>query len=244
MRLNDHTILITGGTSGIGLELVRQFYAHGNQIIVASRNSDKLNQLQTEFPRVITLVCDLADRKSVRKLLEHCLNTYPELNILINNAGIQYNYSWAEEEDGFSKISKETRVNLISPMHLVYGLLPGLMKQKEAAIINVSSALAFHPKKSAPVYCASKAGIHNFSKSIRYQLKGSNVKVFEIIPPLVDTPMTEGRGTGKMSPKTLAEEFMKNFKRNKYESYIGKAKLLRLIGRIIPRAADNILKNG
>ncbi len=244
MKLHDHTILITGGTSGIGLELLRQFYAHGNRIIVASRNSDKLNQLQTEFPRVITLVCDLADRKSVRKLLEHCLNTYPELNILINNAGIQYNYSWVEEEDGFSKISKETRVNLISPMHLVYGFLPGLMQQKEAAIINVSSALAFHPKRSAPVYCASKAGIHIFSKSIRYQLKGSNVKVFEIIPPLVDTPMTEGRGTGKISPKQLADEFIKNFKKDKYESYIGKARLLRLIGRIFPRAADNILKNG
>ena len=244
MNLSGHTILITGGSSGIGLELVRQFYEQGNRIIVASRNSDKLNSLQVEFPRVITVVCDLADPKSVRKLLEHCLNNYPEINILINNAGIQYNYLWQEEEDGFHKISRELRVNLISPMHLVYGLLPQLTRQQEAAIINVGSALAFHPKRSAPVYCSSKAGIHIFTKAMRYQLKESPVKVFEIIPPLVDTPMTAGRGSGKISPKELVDEFMRNFKRNKYESNIGKTKLLRFIGRIFPRAADNILKNG
>ena len=175
MKLSGHTILLTGGTSGIGRELLRQFYDQGNRMIVASRNSEKLNSLQVDFPRLITMVCDLSDHKSVRNLLEHCLNTYPEINILINNAGIQYNYSWLEEEDGFHKISKELRVNLISPMHLVYGLLPRLSRHREAAIINVGSALAFHPKQSAPVYCASKAGIHNFSKSLRYQLKDSSV---------------------------------------------------------------------
>ena len=244
MKVTGHTILLTGGTSGIGLGLLRQFYSEGNKLIVASRNPEKLNQLHTEFPKVSTVVTDLANPKAVRRLLEHCLNTYPEINILINNAGIQYNYDWLTEEDGFDKISREIRINLTSPLHLTYGLLSHLKTKEEAAIINVSSALAFHPKRSAPVYGATKAALHNVSKSLRYQLKNTAVKVFEIIPPLVDTPMTEGRGKGKITPEQLADEFMRNFKRNKYESSIGKTKLLRLIGRIYPRLADNILKNG
>ena len=244
MNLSNNTILITGGTSGIGLELLRQFYSLNNKIIVASSNPDNLNKLRTEFPHVSTVICDLGNTKSVRELLEHCLNTYPELNILINNAGIQYNYDWKDEEDGFYKISRELKINLTSPLHLIYGMLPLLIKQKESAVINVSSALAFHPKRSAPVYCASKAALHNATKSLRYQLKVTSVKVFEIIPPLVDTPMTTGRGSGKLTPKELVDEFMPNFKRNKYESFIGKSKILRLLARFSPRLADNMLKNG
>ena len=212
-------------------------------MIVASSNPEKLNALHSQFPKISTVVCDLGNPDRVRKLLEHCLNTYPEINILINNAGMQYTYNWLEEEDGFSKISKEIRVNFTSPMHLTYGLLPQLSKKTEAAIINVSSALAFHPKRSAPIYGASKAALHNASKSLRYQLKGTSVKIFEIIPPLVDTPMTEGRGKGKLSTREVVDEFMGNFKRNRYESSIGKTKWLRLIGRIFPWLADNMLKN-
>lgn len=244
MQLNNNTILLTGGTSGIGLELLRKFYELGNKLIVTSSNPENLNKLHTEFPKVSTVVCDLGDSKSVRQLLEHCLNTYPEINILVNNAGIQYNYNWLEEDDGFHKISREIRVNLTSPMHLIYGMLPQLSRKSNAAIINVSSALAFHPKRSAPIYCASKSALHNASKALRYQLKGSSIKVFEIIPPLVDTPMTAGRGSEKLSTKQLADEFIGNFKKNRYESNIGKTKLLRIIGRIYPKLADKILKNG
>jgi short-subunit dehydrogenase involved in D-alanine esterification of teichoic acids len=243
MQAQGNTILLTGGTSGIGMELLRQFYTEGNKLIVVSSNPEKLNKLHSEFPNVSTVVCDLANPKSLRKLLEHCLNTYPEINILINNAGIQYNYQWLEEDDGFHRISREIRVNLTSPMHLIYGFLPQLAGKDQAAIINVTSALAFHPKKSAPVYCATKAGLHNLSKSLRYQLAGTSVKVFEIIPPLVDTPMTRGRGKNKMTPEAVADEFMSGFKKNRFQIFIGKAKWLRLIGRIIPILADRILKN-
>lgn len=243
MQAQGNTILLTGGTSGIGLELLSQFYTEGNKLIVTSSNPEKLNKLHTEFPKVSTVVSDLANPKSVRKLLEHCLNTYPEINILINNAGIQYNYEWLKEEDGFHRIGREIRVNLTSPMHLIYGLLPQLADKEQAAIINVTSALAFHPKKSAPVYCATKAGLHNLSKALRYQLAGTSVKVFEIIPPLVDTPMTEGRGKNKMSTKEVVDEFMTGFKKNRFQIFIGKAKWLRLIGRLIPKLADRILKN-
>lgn len=244
MQPSGNVMLITGGTAGIGLELVKQFYELGNKIIVVSGNPDNLEQLKTNFPYISTIVCDLSDNQSVRRLVDTCLTEYSDINILINNAGIQYNYIWAEEKDGYQKIEKEIQINFTSPMQIIYGLLPILTVKQDSAIINVSSGLAFAPKKSAPIYCATKSAIHNSTKALRYQLENTTVKVFEIIPPLVDTAMTAGRGKGKISPKQLVDEFIINFKKDKTESNIGKTKLLRLIQRISPKLADSILKNG
>lgn len=113
---------------------------------------------------------------------------------------------------------------------------------ENAAIINVSSGLGLVPKASAPVYCATKAGMHIFTKALRYQLESTNVKVFEIIPPVVDTDMTRGRGRDKISPEQLVEEFWGNFKKDMYEIPIGKIKLLKTINRFFPGIADNIMK--
>jgi len=243
MKLNNNTILITGGTSGIGLELVRQFYERKNKLIVTSSNQSNLEKLKDKFPSIITIVCNLADSSSVHQLISKCLSDHGEINLVINNAGIQYNYNWLEEKDGYAKIANEICVNFTSPMQIIYGLLPVLLNKQEAAIVNVSSGLALVPKKSAPIYCATKAAIHNGTKALRYQLENTTVKVFEIIPPLVETPMTEGRGKDKISPKQLVDEFIPNFINNKYESFIGKTKILRLIQRLSPARADSILKN-
>ncbi len=244
MKTNDNTILITGGTAGIGLALVSQFYALNNRIIVTSSNVENLEKLKLNFPNITTIVCDLGDFLAVKLLINRCLYEYSDINILINNAGIQYNYDWLSEKEGYDKIANEIAINLTSPMQLAYGLLPILIQKREAAIVNVSSGLAFAPKKSAPIYCGTKAALHNATKAIRYQLEGTSVKVFEIIPPLVDTAMTAGRGKGKISPEQLVDEFMPNFKNDKFESSIGKTKLLRFVQRILPKVADNILKNG
>ncbi len=130
------------------------------------------------------------------------------------------------------------------PVTLCGLLLPVLSVQPQAAIVHVTSGLGLVPKKSAPVYCATKAGLHLFTKALRYQLEGSPVKVFEIIPPVVDTPMTAGRGSRKISPQQLVDEFMRAFERDRFEVSIGKVKLLRLISRLAPAVADRILKNG
>jgi uncharacterized oxidoreductase len=244
MKTAQNTILITGGTAGIGLELVAQFYDLGNQLIVTSSNAKNLEKLKQSYPNITTIVCDLADALAVKSLIGKCLAEYSDINILINNAGIQYNYDWLSEKEGYDKIVTEIAVNLTSPMQLVYGLLPILAQKQEAAIVNVSSGLAFAPKKSAPIYCGTKAALHNATKALRYQLEQTSVKVFEIIPPLVDTAMTAGRGKGKISPKQLVDEFMPNFRNDKFESSIGKTKLLRLVQRILPKVADNLLKNG
>jgi len=244
MEITKNVILLTGGTSGIGLEMVRQLYELDNKLIITSSNKDNLVNLKINFPNINTIVCDLGKKESALNLITKCLEEFSDINIIINNAGIQNNYFWIEEKDGYAKIEDEIRVNFTSPMHIIYGLLPILSNKNNSAIVNVSSGLAFAPKKSAPIYCASKAAIHNATKALRYQLENTSVKVFEIIPPLVDTAMTKGRGKGKITPKKLVDEFLYNFKKDKYESNIGKTKLFRFLQRILPKLADNILKNG
>lgn len=244
MKKSNNTILITGGTSGIGREMVRQFYQLQNTLIVVSSDQRNLADLQKEFSLVKTIQCDLSNSESVKELIETCIQKFPELNVLINNAGIQHNYNWISERNHPMKIRHEIATNLTSPMELMYGLLPMLLDKSESAIVNISSALIYAPKKSAPIYCATKAGIHNATKSIRYQLEGSSVKVFEIIPPVVDTKMTTDRNKGKISPEKVVKKFILHFQKNRYETRIGKAQLLYFIHRISPRLADRILKNG
>jgi len=242
MKKTDNTILLTGGTSGIGKALLQKFYGLGNHVIVVSGNSKNLEELQIEFPEIVTFKCDLSKQIEVAELIRQCKEHHPDINLLINNAGIQYNYRLDEETYPNSLIEKELRINLLSPIEIIQGLIPILVTKSNAAIINVSSILAIVPKQSAPVYCASKAGLHIFTKALRYQLEDSKIKVFEILPPLVDTPMTEGRGTGKISPEQLVEEFMSKFSRDQFEISIGKARTLRYLRRLSPALADNILK--
>ncbi len=244
MKLSNNTIFITGGTSGIGLEMVRQFYEMGNRLLVVSSNQNNLEKLKNEFPKIEVLTCDLGNIISVKNLIDNCLIEFAEINIVINNAGIQNNYNWLTEKDGYNKIENEIRINFMSPMQIIYGLLPILTTKQNSAIINISSGLAFAPKKSAPIYCATKSAIHSATKALRYQLENTTVSVFEIIPPLVETAMTEGRGKRKIAPKQLVDEFLHDFKNNKFESNIGRMKFLRVFQRISPKIVENILKNG
>lgn len=242
MRLSGNKILITGATAGIGWALTEKFLALDNQIIALGRNQEKLDELSTLDASIIPFKCDLTHQSEIDKLLVFIEQQHSDTNILINNAGIQYNYNFADEQQLPAKIAHEIKVNLLSPIQLTALLLPTLQLNENAAIVNVSSGLGLVPKMQAPVYCGTKAGIHIFSKSLRYQL--DKVKVFEIIPPLVDTDMTKGRGKNKISPHELAEEFMDAFKKNHYEVGIGKVKWLKLINRISPALAERILKNG
>jgi short-subunit dehydrogenase involved in D-alanine esterification of teichoic acids len=240
MVTDGNVVLITGGGSGIGLALAKKFHQAGNRVIIAGRNKEKLISVKERFPEIEIEVADIACEADISRLAEN----HSDVNILVNNAGVQYNYNLLEEQDAYSLIKEEFDINLIAPVLLIQLFLPILLRKNESAIINVTSGLAFVPKESAPVYCAGKAGLHIFSKSLRYQLESSSIKLFEIIPPLVDTAMTEGRGKGKISPERLVEEFWKNFKKNKYEILIGKVKLLYWLNRILPKVAERIMRKG
>lgn len=244
MKLTGNTILITGGSSGIGLALAKTFYQLGNKVIIVARDSKKLNNVQKQFPEIAIFQCDLTKQTDIDGLAVFIEQNHPNLNMLFNNAAIQYNYDFLTEQNIVNKIDYEVSANLTSTIKLCGLLLPVLLKNENAAIVNVSSGLAISPKKTAPVYCATKAAIHNFTKAFRYQMEGKNITVFEILPPIVETPMTEGRGENKISSDQLVSEFINDFKNNKVESYIGKSKLLKFISRISPKLADRILKNG
>ncbi|GAE29653.1 SDR family oxidoreductase [Alkalihalobacillus hemicellulosilyticus] len=243
MKITNQTILITGGAAGIGLALSKKFLQLGNRVIAVGRNEQRLKQLQATYPdRVLTYQCDVSELDKLQELATNILTQHPHVSVLINNAGIQHMYSFLNEEKHRALIEEEVMINITAPITLTSLLIPLLKKQEEAAIVNVSSGLGLVPKQSAPVYCGTKAGIHLFTKALRYQLEDTNIHVFEVIPPVVDTEMTKGRGKNKMTPEQLTDEFIKNFKSNHYEMEIGKVKLLTTINRWFPSIAEKILK--
>jgi short-subunit dehydrogenase involved in D-alanine esterification of teichoic acids len=248
MKLSKQTVLITGGSAGVGLELARKFKQHNNRVIICARNAEQLAKAAEEIGDIETIQCDLAKEPDIYALVETLKNKVGELSILINNAGIQlnYNFTQAEPELTVKNVDWEIDVNLNAVIKLTTLCLPLLKNQPQSAIVNVSSGLAIAPKRSAPVYCATKAAIHIFSKALRYQMEDNspNIGVYEAILPLVDTNMTRGRGKGKISPKQVADEVFAAMERNRYEIHVGKVKLFVLIYRIWPQLAEKILRNG
>ena len=244
MKLMDNTVLVTGGGSGIGLAFAEAFLELGNRVIVCGRNRVKLEAVKHRHAALTVLPCDLTDPHSRAGLVEIIKEKFSDLNILINNAGIQHAYRFADGEDHGAKIDEEIAANFTSHVRLTDALLPLLLNKPQAALVNISSALSRVPKESAPVYCATKAGIHVFSQALRYQLEKTSVKVFEVVPALVDTAMTAGRGRGKISPKAVAQEAIQGLRRDRYYIRVGQTKLLFAIHRLIPSLADWIIRKG
>ena len=249
MNISGNTVLLTGATSGIGRALALRLAALGNTVVAVGRDEARLAELAALAALhpgpVHPVACDLTAADAPAHLAERVARQFPHLNVLINNAGVQHNYRLGEDAGGdeAARVAHEIHLNLTVPVQLVSLLLPGLRRQPAAAIVNVSSGLGLVPKQSAPVYCATKAGLHLFTKALGYQLAGSAVRVLELIPPLVDTPMTAGRGTGKISPDQLVDEFLRGFARDRPEINIGKVKLLRLVQRLSPALADRLLRD-
>jgi len=241
MDIINNKILITGGSSGIGLALAVNLSKLGNHVIITGRDREKLRSI-AQHHQLSTFCCDLTRSDDLDALASAVSEEHPDLNVLINNAGVQYNYSFLHEAT-YQRIDEETTTNLTAAMKLCAAFIPMFLGGKEAAIINVSSSLSFVPKRSAPVYSATKAGLHIFTKALRYQLQGSNIKVFEVIPPLVDTPMTTGRGRNKISPADLADEFVRGWEQDRWVMNIGRVKLLKAIHRLSPYLADSLMKN-
>lgn len=247
MRLSGHTVLITGGNSGIGLALARQFSKNNNRVIICGRNLERLNLAKEEMSQIEVIQCDLAQEKDIKHLVATIEQNFSNLSILINNAGVQVNYRFihADRKQILHDLDWETQINFNAPVKLIALCLPMLRQHSESAILNISSGLALTPKASAPIYCGTKAALHMFSKSLRYQMEddSSNIKVFEAILPLVDTAMTKGRGKGKIKPKQVADEIMQAMRKNNYEIKVGKVKLLVWLNRLIPSLAETILRN-
>lgn len=191
MQTTDNTILITGGGSGIGRALAQAFHALGNQVIIAGRRRDVLDETVAAHPGMRAVLLDIGDAAAITRVAAQLVSDHPTLNAVIHSAGIMV----AEEVQGGALETAEATVatNLLGPIRLTAALLPQLLAQPRATIMTVSSGLAFVPLAATPTYCASKAAIHSYTQSLRYQLKDSAVQVLELIPPYVQTELMGAR---------------------------------------------------
>lgn len=212
MDWTRNTILITGGGSGIGRALAENLYRAGNRVVIAGRRLEVLQATAAEHPGMQYRHLDLADPDSIAGLAAELRDSHPELNVLINNAGVMHTEDLRRGDSGTrSRIARNTvAVNLLGPMQLTAALLPALLARPDAAVVSVTSALAFVPKSTAPTYSATKAALHAYTQSLRHQLQDTAVQVIEIIPPQVETDMLAGqnRGPQAMSLEAFAAEAM------------------------------------
>ncbi|MBO9673351.1 MAG: SDR family NAD(P)-dependent oxidoreductase [Sphingobacteriaceae bacterium] len=187
MDLKNSTILITGGTSGIGLELVKQLTEQGSTIIVTGRKPESLHDTKRRFPNIHLFQSDVSNPHDIELLYKEVTQQFPDLNMIVNNAGEMRLLDVQDASKDLENITREIDINLTGTIRMVHQFLPHLLKKHTAAIVNVSSAIAFMPYSTAPVYSASKAGVHAYSQALRLQLNKTNVRVFELIPPGVNT---------------------------------------------------------
>jgi uncharacterized oxidoreductase len=240
MKTSGNTVLITGGATGIGFAMAEEFVKAGNTVIICGRREAKLKEAKKNIPQLNIKVCDVSKEKGRQELAKWIFSKFKDLNILVNNAGIQRMINFKTGESNRKEGEDEIDINLKAPIRLCEIFLPHLLKKKEAAIINVSSGLGFIPIAIMPVYCATKAAIHSFSISLRHQLKDTQVKVFEIIPPMVDTELDKGAREGRgqeergIQPSEVALATLKALENNEYEKAVGEAVGLRLGARKNP----------
>jgi uncharacterized oxidoreductase len=229
MRTNGNTILITGGATGIGFALAEAFVKAGNKVLICGRREVKLKEARVRLPQIQARQCDLSKKEDRESFCDWVRDNHEDLNILVNNAGIQRAINLRKGVAELFGGEDEVQINFAAPIHLSAYFAPLLLKKREAAIINVSSGLGFVPIASMPVYCATKAGIHMFSVSLRHQLKGTPVEVFEIVPPAVDTELGKSatgeaeQGYRGIPPSEVAAATLKALKNDEYEVVIGEA---------------------
>jgi len=256
MNLTSNTILITGGAGGIGYELTKQLTALGNTILITGRDQAKMDRAKAAFPKVHTFLSDVSDPKAIATLYEKVTKQFPELNILINNAGIMREINVHDRAGGLEDITREIEINLSGPIRMVKQFLPHLKTKSEAAIMNVSSGLAFVPLPISPVYCATKAGVHSFTESLRVQLKNTKVKVFDLAPPATQTELLgnfnpeDMKGVSIMKVEDMVKVAVKGMQTDRFEIRPGQANQLKMMSRLAPgfilkqmsRSVDRMLR--
>lgn len=240
MNIQNNVVLITGGTSGLGLEFTKQLLNLGNTVIITGRDQNKLNETKKMFPKVHTFQSDVSNSNSIIELFEKVTKQFPNLNMLINNAGEMRKINLNDTSNDLNNISREIEINLLGPIRMVQQFLPHLKIQKEATILNVTSGLALIPFPISPIYGASKSGLRSYTKSLRIQLKNTNVKVFELVAPGAKTPLND-KFDGDLDSKSLMDagklitETIKGLKNNDYEIYPGIAKVIKIMSRLAPK---------
>ena len=240
MKLEKRTVLITGGTSGIGLELAKQLLRRGNTVIVTGREQEKLDSAKRSLPGVHTFKSDVSNAGDIAVLYESVLAQFPALDTLINNAGIMRNLKLNQARD-LNDVTREIEINLSGPVRMTQQFLPHLKIREGALIVNVSSGLAFIPLTISPIYSATKAAIHSYTQSLRVQLEGTGITVVELAPPGVETPLFRGefaeemKGQKGMDVTVLAKKAIAGIEAGKMEVRPGLSNVLKIMSRIAPQ---------
>lgn len=239
MNLSNNTILITGGTSGIGLEFTKQLVNLGNTVIITGRDQAKLDKTKKAFPNVYIFLSDVSDPKDIRELHRKVVTQFPSLNVLINNAGEMRKINLHDTSYDLENITREIEINLSGPIRMIQQFLPHLKTQKSAAIFNVTSGLALIPFPISPIHGATKSGLRSYTKSLRIQMKNTNIKVFDLVAPGAKTPLND-KFENDIDPKTLMKAdklvavAIKELENNTFEIYPGAAKAIKIISRLAP----------
>lgn len=237
MDVAGKSVLLTGGSAGIGRELARLLKAKGARVVVTGRNKDRLAAMREEGFEAIE--ADLSSAHGVDALIADIGSR--EIDILVNNAGQGVDHDFREELPDADAADECIYANLDAPIRLITALVPMLGRRPEAAIVNVTSGLAIAPRAGGPIYCATKAGLRSYTLALREQLKATNIHVIEALPPVVDTQMTAGRGGNKMPPQECAAQILDAIESNMDEANVGQVKLLRWVYSMSPALARRIM---
>ena len=247
MNITNKTVLITGGGSGIGFETAKLLSARGNKIIIIGRRESKLNAAVEALSNTIAIRCDINSESDVKDLIAQVSEKHPELSVLINNAGRAFAYTHAESAGAFEKSTAEFATNYFSLVRLTEGFLPILKKQTEAAIVNVTSIVAFSPTAKLPSYSDSKAAVHSYTLSLRHTLaKDTSIKVFELMPPLVNTEFSKeiGGEENGIPPIEVAQGLIDGIEKDDFEIKIGQTADFRKFYLSAPAEAFEMMNQG
>lgn len=244
MKTTDNTILITGGGSGIGFEIAKLF-SKNNTVVITGRNENRLKQAVSQLENTYYIVSDITKEKDINSLAKNIKTQFPNLNLLINNAGRAIVHNLTEKEgNAHDKALAEITTNYLSTIRITEKLLPIISLNGESAVINVSSVAALVPSHMLSTYSASKAALHSYTQSLRYFLKDSSVKVFEVMPPLVNTEFSKEIGGEKgIHPSVVAQDLLDALTENKFEVHVGDTAALYQLSLSSPKEAFSVMNN-
>ena len=222
MNITNKTVLITGAGSGIGFATAKYLIEKGNTVIISGRNPEKIEKAGQELG-IPAIACDVTKAEDVANLVKRVEAEFGDLSVLINNAGVANLYKLGEGAGAFEKSKQEFETNYFAPVRLMESLLPVLKKQAEAAIVNITSNVAFHPLIVLPTYSDSKAALHSHTVALRLTLeKDTNIKLFEVMPSLIDTDATKDMGgSNGLPPSAVAEDIFNGMSEDRFEIYVG-----------------------
>jgi uncharacterized oxidoreductase len=241
MRTSGHLALVTGGGSGIGLEIARALVGAGNTVVIAGRSPDRLAAAAEQVPGVHAVRLDIADTAGLPAALDDVSSRFGPISLLVNNAAVLHRYRFGESPDATGLITEEITTNVLGTIQLTHLALPQLRAHRSAAVVNLSSILAYVSAPRLPVYSATKAALHSFSRSLRAALADSPVRVFDVHPPLVDTAPVRHIQGAKIPPEAVAAALLSGMAADRYEINIGRTALIARLSRLAPGLADGIV---